>query len=301
MLAACGDDVDQVDADVAAPDAPDSGPDTSEDGSPVDAVDSLDTVDALDIDGDDAPDTATCGTLFGVPGPATGLSSEQCAPTCGCGADAWTPPSYTAQDLSALRAWTLVDPPVPQETSPYETPEDFPERPAELCGWLVVDAAVKTYRTQTFGSLDALAAAGATLTHEGACGMCSSLEDLAVYIDSPDLTGPVRQCGLLGFREGEEANIACLLDLGFTEPCARIWYHNTAHTRTVCIAECAPRINAPHHEPDGALNPCLQCDEDRSGPIFKAVAGRTRRNSSLPSGLCRPCDDIARIVHRYEP
>ena len=33
--------------------------------------------------------------------------------------------------------------------------------------------------------------------------------------------------------------------------------------------------------------------------VFKAVAGRTRRNSGVPSGLCRPCDAISHVVHRY--
>ncbi len=59
-------------------------------------------------------------------------------------------------------------------------------------------------------------------------------------------------------------------------------------------AECQP-----YQLPDGALNPCLQCDEDRSGPVFKAVAGRTRRNTGIASALCRPCDEVSPLVHRY--
>ena len=58
-------------------------------------------------------------------------------------------------------------------------------------------------------------------------------------------------------------------------------------------------IDNPHHLPDGALNPCIQCDEELSGPTFKAVSGRTRRNSGLPSGLCRPCDTVSRVEHDY--
>ena len=36
------------------------------------------------------------------------------------------------------------------------------------------------------------------------------------------------------------------------------------------------------------LNAALQCDECRSGPLFKKIAGRTRCNSGLPSAIPRP-------------
>ncbi len=52
---------------------------------------------------------------------------------------------------------------------------------------------------------------------------------------------------------------------------------------------------------DGALNDCLQCDEDHSGPVFKATAGRTRRNSGIRSSIPRPDDEIAPVVHDYVP
>ena len=42
---------------------------------------------------------------------------------------------------------------------------------------------------------------------------------------NPDLTGPVRACGAQGFTDEEEAR-ECLLDIGFSEPCADIWLYN---------------------------------------------------------------------------
>jgi hypothetical protein len=30
------------------------------------------------------------------------------------------------------------------------------------------------------------------------------------------------------------------------------------------------------------------------------VAGRTRRNSGLPSSICRPCNTIAHLTHQYK-
>ena len=129
---------------------------------------------------------------------------------------------------------------------------------------------------------------------------CSPLQDLAVYMRQGDLTEPVRACGLMGLSGGEEAQLQCLRELGFTEPCAQIWGYNTTHTRTMCLQTCLDLLDAPYHEPDGSLNACLQCDEDLSGPVFKAVAGRTRRNTGLASALCRPCDQVRRVVHRYD-
>ena len=44
-------------------------------------------------------------------------------------------------------------------------------------------------------------------------------------------------------------------------------------------------------------NPCLQCDECRSGPIFQKVAGRTRRGSGIQSAIERP--GVLPLVHDY--
>ena len=34
---------------------------------------------------------------------------------------------------------------------------------------------------------------------------------------------------------GEEANIECLMDIGFDLPCAQIWHYNTENTREICL------------------------------------------------------------------
>jgi hypothetical protein len=107
-----------------------------------------------------------------------------------------------------------------------------------------------------------------------------------------------------------DAHIACLQALGFTDACARIWYFNTIHTREACLAPCLLAIDAPYHLPDGTLNDCLRCDEEQSGPVFKAIAGRTRRNTEaiagrtrrntgVASAMCRPCDEVQPLVHHY--
>ena len=236
-----------------------------------------------------------CTLLYGRPNENTGLGPEQCGASCPC-LEGWQAPEYTEADIAALEALTLTAPFALLPSDPYATPEDHPLDAESVCG-VLVDG--EGYSLQTFADDGSAEAAGATVTHDGACGLCSPLQDLAVYMRNPDLTQPVRQCGIVGLSQGEEAQQMCLRALGFTEPCAQIWGFNTTHTRTVCLQTCLDLLNAPYHEPDGTLNACLQCDEDRSGPVFKAVAGRTRRNTGLASALCRPCDEVRRVVHRY--
>jgi hypothetical protein len=111
-----------------------------------------------------------------------------------------------------------------------------------------------------------------------------------------DLTAPVRACGLAG--QGD-AVVTCLQKLGFDLPCAQIWADNVANTRTACLEVCLANLSAPYNLSDGSLNPCLACDEEKSGPVFQAIAGRTRRNSGLANAICRPCSEVRPLVHAY--
>ncbi len=236
-------------------------------------------------------------TLYGRPDARTGLDDTQCRPACGCGTEAWTEEPWTPERVADLRAWTLENPLPGLTADPYAAPP-APAPKGSVCGVLVVDPATRTYRVETFPSADDAVAAGAIPTHGDGCGLCSTLQDLAVYAEQLDLTTPVRQCGLDHFDDFP-GNVACLAALGFTLPCAQIWAYNTANTRAECLAPCVALLDAPYHEPSGALNECLRCDEEKSGPVFKAVAGRTRRNTGIASALCRPCDEVVRLEHAY--
>jgi hypothetical protein len=244
---------------------------------------------------------ATCGdVLFGMPSEHTGLTSEQCQPTCDCDGRAWSPPRYTDSDFAALRAWTLLDPPPDLRANPYENASSSVTSASAVCAFVAGDAP-KTYRLRTFASAEQAEAAGARVTHTGTCGACSTLTDLAVYLSEPELANPVRRCGLEHLASSMDEHVACLEEIGFTHACAQIWYYNSINTRNVCTGVCFALLHAPHHEPSGALNACLQCDEDESGPVFKAVAGRTRRNTGMASTICRPCSEVYPIEHHYEP
>jgi hypothetical protein len=156
------------------------------------------------------------------------------------------------------------------------------------------------YRLSTFRDNAAARTDGFSVTHVGACGTCSTLQDLAVYLEKPDLTTPVRRCAITW---SASERLTCLENLGFSPPCAQTWMYNVQNTGRHCFSVCLwswVEREAPTRE-DGRLNTCLQCDEDRSGPIFKAAAGRTRRNSGIHSSIPRLNDEIAPIVHDYIP
>lgn len=236
--------------------------------------------------------------LFGRPNAQTGLTEAQCGPTCACDGEPFTAPLYGAAEADALLRWTLVEPYAEVTVDPYGGETPAPLAAGTVCAMHPVSSGDRTYRLATHGSDDAAVAAGGIVTHAGGCGVCSTLADLAVYMRYPDLTEPVRACGL---DAGEQAeHVACLQALGFTLPCAQIWYWNTLHTRDACLLPCLAALDAPYHLPDGTLNECLLCDEVESGAVFKAVAGRTRRNTGIASAMCRPCSEVVPLRHEYE-
>ncbi len=235
--------------------------------------------------------------LFGRPNDKTGLSADQCAPTCGDCEEQWEEEPWTPARVETLRDWKLETPLGELTVDPYQSPA-APVEEGAVCAVLVTDAALRTYHLETYPSATDAESAGATVTHGDACGLCSTLQDLAVYAETLDLTDPVRACGIANLDD-HEGLVACIEALGFSLPCAQVWAYNTEHTRDVCLDVCLELLGKPYHEENGDLNACLRCDEEESGAVFKAVAGRTRRNTGIASAMCRPCDEVYRLEHAY--
>jgi len=218
----------------------------------------------------------------------------------GC-ASAPAPPPPTTVDpklLAALRAAIPLNP-IGVGEDPYSTwagrvPPRTP--PDTVCG-VRFEADRIHYRLETFGSSAEADRAGFRVTHTGGCGTCSTLQDLAVYLERTDLTAPVRRCGM------QPGTLGCIEALGFSHACARVWDFNVQNTKRECFGVCMRSwvSGEPSTKSDGSLNDCLQCDEDRSGPVFKVVAGRTRRNSGIRSSIPRPDEQVAHVVHDYVP
>ena len=86
----------------------------------------------------------------------------------------------------------------------------------------------------------------AYLTHNYTCGACSSLADLAVYLQTPDLTTPVKSCTIktllhpfLSNKAAFEMTSECIAkNVGFSEMCSNIWVYNTQNTRKNCEVNC---------------------------------------------------------------
>ncbi len=237
--------------------------------------------------------------LFGRPNAKTGLTETQCKPVCACATESFEAPDYTESDAAALLQWTLVEPSADLTVDPYASPAPPPTAPDEVCAVLPNAPGSREYRLRTYPTSETAKAEGALVTHFGGCGLCSTLADLAVYMRELDLTTPVRDCAIKYLSGPADAHTQCLEDLGFTRACAQIWYYNTIHTRKECELPCFSTLGKPYQNEDGSLNECLQCDEDNSGPVFKAIAGRTRRNTGIASALCRPCSEVRPVVHRY--
>lgn len=157
-----------------------------------------------------------------------------------------------------------------------------------------------SYHLRTFsGTFEEATQQRLFVTHNGSCGACSSLQDLAVYMEQgANLREASSRCGALGLIDADRA-IQCFEEIGFSTEWATIWYFNTEKTAEACILLCAPFVlsgNSPNGDPPTCpLAPCIDCDETQAGPIFRAFAGRTRRNSGLLSDIIRPCDQVVRV------
>lgn len=252
-----------------------------------------------------AADTS-CAGFYGSPNASTGLDTDFCFPRIE-GNETWAPRAWNTAGFAELLSWTLDNPPEIMTQNPFETTPDLQPEPNAVCA--VVVTGDHTYRLETFGeanagaNIEAATTAGGIITHGGACGACSSLADLEVYARIPDQTDPVRSCAAQNLGGPVEDVDACIqLEVGFSPPCSRAWAYNAIndgeHCRDICLSSML--LQEPYNQEDGSLNDCLQCDEDISGAVFKATAGRTRRNSGLASAICRPCETVWRIDHVYE-
>ncbi len=167
-----------------------------------------------------------------------------------------------------------------------------------------VDSAVThiiVFRLTTLASREDAVARGLLITHEGACGTCSTFQDLVVYITKPDLAEVGTRCAfrtITNFLDG----IECYREAGFSDACAATWVYNTNNTRSNCLSPCLQHSSSglPNNlaAPGCELVECIQCDEDNSGDLFKKFAGRTRRRSGVLSKIVRPCSSVSEILHQ---
>ena len=74
-----------------------------------------------------------------------------------------------------------------------------------------------SYWMVSYPDATAAEAAGAFVTHRGPCGLCSSLQDLVVYMRYHDLTTLGQECGVKGLTISENGEECFQKKLGMTE------------------------------------------------------------------------------------
>jgi len=161
------------------------------------------------------------------------------------------------------------------------------------------DSKIK-YNIKQFDTRFEAESQGWNVTHQGKCGACSNLHDLTIFL-THDLTVEARSCGFKMVWSRKNALNCMKKTIGFTDSCAQIWFDNAEHSKNECFTICmwAWITKKPNNNPDGTLNDCLQCDEDKSGTIFKYFSGRSRRNSGLISEIQRPGDTVYDLQQCY--
>jgi hypothetical protein len=158
------------------------------------------------------------------------------------------------------------------------------------------------YSMRSFPSEEAFKAdptsSSGVITHVGSCGLCSTAQDLSVYLRE-DFTTAGKYCATVGLHNSTAGQL-CYEALGLTPNCAKIWNFDGIYDGQQCLEVCLSNLVASNNGPPPAcaLNPCLECDEVEAGPNFSAIGGRTRRRSGLLSEIIRNCSSIATgIVH----
>jgi len=204
-----------------------------------------------------------------------------------------------------ISGFRVTDPYGQDSTKTLEVWKQGSGRDENVCAIRFVDDSLVKYELLGFDTARAATEASFMVTHQGRCGSCSTLHDLAIYLASPDLTSPARQCArAFGLKRKKQ----CFQEkIGFTSYCAESWAYNANHTRQECLGVCITdygffnlvfgRYPGSNVDETGQLRPCLQCDETESGVGFKYSAGRTRRNSGIESAIQRPNTDIFQVDH----
>ncbi|KAL3934248.1 MAG: hypothetical protein SGBAC_009995 [Bacillariaceae sp.] len=195
------------------------------------------------------------------------------------------------------------------QTSPAQNEELAALGDTAVCAIHVLDPNVdcqsSSYNLKTYASQEEAEAAGGVVTHLGHCGVCSTLQDLAVYLQNPSLTTEGKFCSAKN-TISIEGGAACYRNLGMTDACSKVWAEAEFNTFKECFTQCFleditqdASNNGP--APECALNSCLQCDADRSAATLAKVAGRTMRRSGLLSPVARKCSEFAFIEHQRCP
>lgn len=235
----------------------------------------------------------TCGGCWCVPDGAADCPSD------------WVPETVYSDEVIAKYSNMRPSFVYQLDCNPYTTldctttpPQIMIDSTTAVCATVYKDDTCNEYNMVTYSSIEeALQNPKAEVSHSGACGLCSTTKDFAVYL-TEDFTSAGKICATKGLFN-ETAGLDCYMGIGLTKECAKIWNYDGIYDGKMCSKTCLPYLNAPNNGPPPAcdLNPCLECDEEYAGPIFSSFAARTRRRSGLLSEIIRNCSSISHLNH----
>ena len=166
------------------------------------------------------PDYAYCGDCFCINGDADCPTGDQ------------VPQMEFSEEYVAFLQSLQVTNPYDLNCNPYEDAACETTPTQELtdlgdeaaCGVkydmtsLNDDQCPTEYSLVSFESADKAEADGATVTHHGACGVCSTTQDLAVYIQYTDLVDKGTECSIRGIVDFDDG-VLCYTEVGYTQVC----------------------------------------------------------------------------------
>jgi hypothetical protein len=158
----------------------------------------------------------------------------------------------------------------------------------------------------TFSNLDAAHNAGFLVLHCGACGACSTWDDLKLEWSTRDTISELaNDCAKKGLFGGHDAITECLMhpSIGWGYECATCWMEDIVCTKEHCafIFLQSQMINSVT---DFAVGPdditsatCEEANCEAGNPgTFVDCSGATRRRMNITSSIARPGDQQCAIV-----
>jgi hypothetical protein len=167
----------------------------------------------------------------------------------------------------------------------------------------------REYDMSTYATAEAAVAAGAHVTHSGACGVCSNAQDFGVRMTRfPELQSQSIFCATAHVLTGDfPALIQCYANLGFTDECSLLWAHFGATNGELCASDCTPdpdslKIELTEGAPMCALLPCLDCSTSQFENDFNILAGRSKSatNSGFNDVIPYSCDSFY-LIEDHDP
>lgn len=170
-------------------------------------------------------------------------------------------PEYQSRGLGQEPRWLEEETDGDDLVNNTTTENEIEIQSAELESYTCEDTDTQFYRIKTYASREAAEEAGGFVTHVGACGVCSTLQDLAVYanVESIYATSPGNFCqrqAAISFENG----LTCYRNLGMTQDCAKLWADTSWNTARNCFGSCVLRSTMPLFSGDSDTNDILDID-----------------------------------------